>query len=117
VLREVVVDRRGAVPLAVGEQRVVGPAGDRHPRVRRLVAEDVAVAVLPVHHGLEHALGEGLGLSRVERDRAVRRRVLVDAVLAVQDLAGDEDRGVGVEEGDLVLDRRQVAVGEGDHPA
>ena len=67
----------------------LGADRDRHPRVRGLVAEHVAAAVATLHPRLQHALGERLGLARIEGAGAsvTPAAVLVAAVLAVEDLA------------------------------
>ena len=84
------------------------------PRVRALVAEDVAAVVVALHPRLQHALDELLGLARVEPAGRLEHAaaVLVAPVLPVEDLARDGDRGIVVEQLDLVVDDREVPVGE-----
>ena len=68
---------------------------------------------------LQHPLLDALGLARVETGllgRARRAAVDVLAVLAVEQLAVDRDRGIGVEHRDLEPEDREVLLFERDQP-
>ena len=66
VLRDVGLDEAAGVVLVLGLDDVIGDDGDRHPGIGDPVAERGARAVLPVLLGLQHALGDALGLAGVE---------------------------------------------------
>ena len=53
--------------------------------------------------------------SKTEPGGVAHRVVLVEAVLTVDDLAGDDDGRIGVGQGDVVDDHREVTVGERRH--
>ena len=66
----------------------------------------------------QHPLVERGRLARVGAlaHRLVGHVVLVLAVLAVEQLGGDHDRGVAVEHGHVEGEHREVALGHRDHP-
>jgi hypothetical protein len=91
---------------------MIGDHGDRHPRVGDTVRQCRAQAVLPVLGRLQHAVGDLLGLARVEgRGLRADRGAGVDArtVLPVEQLAADRDRSVGVLHHDLEAEHSEVA--------
>ncbi|CAH0247633.1 hypothetical protein SRABI76_03160 [Microbacterium oxydans] len=116
VLGDVGLDQRAGVVVVLGVDDVVGDHGDRHPRVGDLVRQRRAHAVLPVLGRLQHAIGDLLGLPRIEPVGLLllggirRSRVDAGTVLTVEQLAADRDRRVGVLDGHLETEDREVTL-------
>ncbi len=123
-LGEVVADGRLDLVAARRLELVAVGAGHRHPAVRAAVPERdlttgrIVRIVVPLQLRLEDAAVELAGLAWVDAlaEGVGRHVVLVLAVLSVQQLRRDDDRGVAVEQGHVEAHHCEMPVLEADHP-
>ena len=101
--------------LVLAFDEVIGGNGDAHLRVVDTVTQYASVTALPVLPRHEDTVGDPLRLAGVLRTLA-RRCVLVLTILTVEQVAGNRQGSIGIEERDLHRHDREVALEERHHP-
>ena len=118
LLRLVLLDPGDHLVGVRGLEGVFNRHAQRHVGIGGLVSECHPLVVVPLTTRLQHPAIELARAARVESLLVLPGlAVVVEAILAVNHLGAEDDRGIALQHGQLDLEQRQVPVGETDHAA